>query len=184
MRRNCIKTLHLFARYLLVAVTAAGNFYVFRKILTGPTITATAAALRLFFDDVFIMSPYIFVHGVTTEITASCVAILAYYLLFVLIISTANVKPAKRLMALAVSFAILFILNVARMVLLVFIVHTPYFDTAHFLFEHLFFSVVVVAVWAGISFFMKIKTVPVYSDLKFLYGDWEKRKRTSRRLLR
>ena len=178
MKQHHLKTLFIFARYVLIAIAATGNFYVFRKLLTGPTLAATAAALRLFFDDVCVTSPYIFVHGVTTEIAASCVAALAYYFMFVLIFSTDHVKPAKRLMALAGSFTILFVLNIARMVFLVFIVHKPYFNTAHFLFEHLFFSVVVVAVWAGIAFFMKIKTVPVYSDLKYLYSYWEKRKRT------
>jgi exosortase/archaeosortase family protein len=142
---------------------------VLRKLLTVPTVTILTAVLKHFFN-VSVSGNYIYVNGVVAEVAQSCLAIIPFFLLFVLLFSTADIKPAKRIFAMTISFAVLFVLNIARMSFLVFIIHKPYFDTAHLVLQHFFLMIAVAAIWIGITFIIKIKTIPVYSDMKYLYS--------------
>jgi exosortase/archaeosortase family protein len=169
MKKDSKKVFYLSVRYLFVILASTGNFYLFYKLMTTPTVAAVAAALRPFFD-ILVVDNYIYVRGVVTEIVPSCVAGSAYFLLFFLVLSTADIKPVKRMAVLAFSFATLFIFNIARMVFLVFIIHKPYFDTVHFVLQNLLLTVIVVAIWIGITSTVGIKTIPVYSDMKHLYS--------------
>jgi len=159
----------LFLRYGTIFLVSLGNLYIFHALLTAPTVKAVAVALSPFYK-VTVAGTFIYVKGVTTQIARSCVAASAYYLLFLLTWSTAEIQPRKRLYALLISFSSLFILNIARMVFLVSIIEKPYFDTVHWILQNLTSVVAVVAIWITVTHLLKIKTLPFYSDLKYIYS--------------
>lgn len=125
--------------------------------------------LRPFFDFT-VNGNFIYFDGLIAEVAQSCLAISAFFLLFMLVFATPDIKPAKRLLALVISFAALFILNIMRMFFLVFIIHKPYFEMVHFILLHLVSLVVVVAIWIGMVKLLKIKAIPFYPDVIYLWG--------------
>jgi exosortase/archaeosortase family protein len=167
MDKQSSKILDLFARYFVILLVGIGNLYLFYKVLTPITVRAVAAILDLF-SNPLVIDNMIFLKRVIIEIVPACVAGSAFYLLFLLVVSTAEMNFKKRFLVLVTSFSILFFLNTLRLVLLVPLVTTPYFDTIHWIFWHLISTVFVVAVWVSMVFIYKIKAIPVYSDIKFL----------------
>lgn len=167
MDKQTTKILDLFARYFTILLVGLGNLYLFYTLLTPVTVRAVAAILDIFSNPV-VMDNTILFQRVIIEIIPACVAGSAFYLLFLLVVSTAELDVKKRVLVLITSLSILFFLNTLRLVLLVLLVTTPYFDAIHWVFWHLISTVFVVAIWVSMVYIYKIKTIPVYSDLKFL----------------
>jgi len=161
------KIIDLFARYFIILSVGLGNLYLFYKFLTPLTMRAVVAILDIF-SNPLVTGNTIFFKRVVIEIVPACVAGSAFYLLFLLVVSTADLNVKKRLLVLLTSVVVLFILNILRLVLLVPITSTPYFDAVHWVFWHLVSTVFVVAIWISMVYLYKIKTIPVYSDIKFL----------------
>ena len=169
MNKTTKRILGIFGRYAVIVFFAIGNFTLIYSLLTPPTVKALAMALRPFYD-IVVINNFIYVRGITTEIAPSCIIASAFFLMILLIFSTPEIKPKKRILALVISFAILFILNIARMVFLVSIIHSPHFDTAHWILQNLLSIVAVAAIWIGMVSLLRIRAVPAYSDLKYIYG--------------
>jgi exosortase/archaeosortase family protein len=167
MDKQASKILDVFARYFLILLVGVGNLYIFYKFLTPLTIRAVAAILDIF-SNPFVMDNMIFLKKVIIEIVPACVAGSAFYLLFMLVVSTPDMDIKKRVLVLVTSFSLLFFLNTLRLVLLVPLTTTPYFETIHWIFWHLISTVFVVAIWVSVVYIYKIKGVPVYSDIKFI----------------
>jgi|GEM_PF-257907 len=167
MDKQSSKILDLFARYFTILLVGIGNLYLFYKLLTPITVRAVATILDIF-SNPLVMNNTILFKRVIIEIIPAGVAGSAFYLLFLLVVSTAEIDIKKRFLILVTSISILFFLNTLRLVLLVPLITTPYFDTIHWVFWHLISTVFVVAVWISMVYIYKIKTTPVYSDIKFL----------------
>ena len=69
------------------------------------------------------------------------------------------------------AFAALLVMNILRIVLLIFlfIYGFAYFDAAHKFFWYFMSTLFVVVIWFAEVRMFKIKEIPFYSDLKFLY---------------
>lgn len=163
------KVLDLFIRYSLIFLAGLSNLFIFYKLLTYPTIKTTYSILGLFSEAILIEN-IILIKGLAVEIVPSCVAGAAFYLLFILALSTSSIDLKTRLKIVLTSFIIFFVLNISRIVLLVPLISTSYFETIHLLFWHLVSTVFVVAIWLIVVSLYKIKSIPVYSDIRFLWG--------------
>ena len=105
------------------------------------------------------------------QLIPACIAGAAYYLLLVLNLSTPEIKLKKRIKAIIFSFSVFLVLNVLRIVLLANLAlsGSPYFDVTHTLFWYGVSTIFVVGIWFTEVMIFKIKEIPCYSDLKFLY---------------
>jgi len=181
MKEQSKKIIGLFARYIAVFLVGLGNLYLFYKTLTPLTIYVTNAILSIFTDttlsDTLIRLNSV---GISIEIVPACVAGSAFYLLLLLIMSTADIKPETRTKATITSFVILFAINILRILVLVPFASSPYFDAIHWIFWHLISVVFVVGVWLLTIKLYKIKSIPVYSDLKYI-ASLIKTKKTKRK---
>jgi len=180
MNKQSEKIFGLFARYFALLLAGAGNLYIFYKILTPITIWASWGILSLL-SETKIAGSFIFFKGTIIEIAPACVAGAAFYLLFILILSTAEVKPMKRFYALITASGMFFILNLSRIVFLTLIARASYFPTVHWIFWNLVSTIFVVAIWFAVIKIYKIKSIPVYSDVKYLrnlkFGKKSKRRK-------
>lgn len=169
MNKKAKRILSIFARYAIIVLISIGNLKLIYSLLTPPTVKVLAMALKSFYD-ISAIDNFIYVRGVTTEIAPSCIIASAFFLMFFLIFSTPDIKPKKRIFALMISFVILFTLNIARMVFLVSIIHSRYFIAMHWIMQNLLSIFAVAAIWIGMVSILRIKKVPVCSDLKYIYG--------------
>ena len=173
------KVADLFIRYLIILLLGIGNLYLFYKILTPATIYAASAILRIFTNP-RIFGNMILMKQAAIEIIPACVAGSAFYLLFILLMATPDIKIKKRLLILVTSFIILFLLNIFRILLLIPLASTQYFDAIHWIFWNLISTIFVVAIWISMVKLFNIKRIPIYSDVKFLSGFLKKRKNPKR----
>jgi exosortase/archaeosortase family protein len=157
----------LFLRYLTVLILGAGNLYLIYKILTPLTIHTTNIILNIFTPTT--LHENVIRFGATTiQIVPACVAGAAFYLLLILLFTTADLKPKTRAYAILTATAILFTLNIARILLLTSLIYLPNFETIHWVFWHIVSTVFVVATYIATTKLYKIKSIPVYSDFKYL----------------
>jgi len=179
MNQQSKKISGLFIRYIIIVLAGLGNLYIFYKILTPLTIRAVALVLSIFTDP-FVLGNTIYTKYAAIELIPACIAGAAFYLLFILVMSTPDIRPLKRLGLLAATLADLFILNVIRILILITLIRTPSFETAHWIFWHVISTVFVVGIWIAYVYIFKIKSVPIYSDVKYLAGLIKPRKKSKR----
>ena len=179
MRRQLSILFNLFARYLVIVLLGLGNLYFFYKILTPLTVNTVTKILSLF-SEVTITHSTLYLDGLTIEMIPACIAGAAFYLLTILVFSTPNLKPRIRFLALFTSLLFLFILNVLRIIILISIAGTLYFNAAHWIFWHLVSTIFIVAIWIAVIRMYNIKGIPVLSDLEYLYSLIDARKNTQR----
>ena len=161
------KTTNLFLRYLTILILGTGNFYLIYKALTPLTIHTTNLLLNIF-TPTTLTEDIIRFNQATIQIVPSCVAGSAFYLLLILLFSTANIKPTTRLYAILTATATLFILNITRILILASLTTTPNFETIHWIFWHIVSTIFVAATYIATTKLYKIKSIPVYSDIKYL----------------
>jgi len=169
--------LDIFIRYAILVVVAFPSLWLFYFIFTPITVYPVYFLLNLFFD-ASLMNNTILVGKCPVEIIKACVAGSAYYLLLILNLTIPKIKLYKRIKMIILSFASFLIINILRIFLLsiIFLEESAWFDITHKLFWYLGSIVFVVGIWfAGIKLF-KIKEVPFYSDVKFLYGKTDLKK--------
>ena len=161
----------IFIRYIILVLVAIPNLYIFYLIFTPLTIYPVFFLLNLFFE-ASLNGSTIFFNQISIQIIKACVAGSAYYLLLILNLSTPKIKPTKRIKMILLAFASLLILNILRIFLLsIFLVSNfSLFNIVHKIFWYLVSIIFVVAIWFAQARLFKIKEIPFYSDLKFLYN--------------
>ena len=176
MNRQSKKIIGMFARYFALLLIGTNSLYVIYKILTPLTIRITTAILSIFTSPTLIGN-FIVLTGVTIEIIPACVAGAAFYLLLILTLSVHNVKPIIRTKATITAIAILFALNILRILFLITIIKSTHFQTVHWIIWHFVSTIFVVGTWFAIIKIYKIKSIPIYSDIKYLIKSIKKSKR-------
>ena len=161
MDRQTKKILGLFVRYFSLLLVGVGNFYIIYKLLI-PLTTHIVNSVLLIFTDTIVIGNIIYLPWVWIEIASSCVAGSAFYLLLLLILSSANIKPRVRAKAVLTSFAMLFVLNVLRILILIPMTGSNYFNVVHWVFWHLISILFVVFIWFYIVKIYKIKSTYSY----------------------
>lgn len=170
MKKNSKQFLDILFRYLILVVIALPNFWIFYFVFTPLTIYPVYFLINLFFDS-FLIENVIVAQGIAIELIPACIAGSAYYLLSILNLSTANIKPIKRTKMIFLSFVLFLILNVLRIFLLSVMAFTgsSWFDITHITFWYAISTIFVVGIWFFEAKKFKIKEIPFYSDVKFLY---------------
>jgi exosortase/archaeosortase family protein len=158
-------------RYLFLLIIGLPNLYLFYIFFTPLTIYSVYFLFSLFFETSLEGIVLIVENCFPIEIIKACIAGSAYYLLLILNLSIPNIKIKKRLKMISMSFAALLILNILRIFFLglIFISGSNLFDITHNILWYFISIILVVAIWFSEVKFFKIKEIPFYSDLKFLY---------------
>jgi len=164
--------LDLIIRYLLLVIVAIPNLYIFYLIFTPLTIYPINFLLKIFFNATSNYNINL-INNFSIEIINACIAGSAYYLLLILNLSIPKINIKKRLKMIGFAFLTLLILNISRIFLLVSItLYNPsLFDITHKLFWYAISIFFVVGIWFAEVKIFKIKQIPFYSDINFLYKD-------------
>lgn len=164
------KGLLILLRYIILVLIAVPNLFLFYFIFKPLTIYPIFSLLNTLFGASLYEST-IRVGLLSIEIVNACVAGSAYYLLTILNLSTPNIKIGKRLKMLIFSLFSFLILNILRIAILsiMAIKEMPVFDVTHKILWYLGGTIFVVGIWFLAVKIFKVKDIPIYSDLKFLY---------------
>jgi exosortase/archaeosortase family protein len=142
----------------------------FYLIFTPLTLYGTYGLLYFYkpiiFGNGFIIKGQIF------NLIDACVAGSAYYLIWVLMLLSKDIKSVERIKIVLIGFLLIYLMNIIRVALLIFIAvkfGPNLFEAVHMIFWKFLVGVYVALVWILLVYIFKIKSIPVYSDLKYLY---------------
>ncbi|MBR9705666.1 pacearchaeosortase [Candidatus Pacearchaeota archaeon] len=137
-------------------------------ILKPLTVYVSSFLLSLFYT-VYTVKDYIIINNVPIQIVSSCVAGSAYLLLLILNLSL-PLSTKKRFFSLLLSIFVLFVINVLRIVLfsMLYTNNFKYFILTHNFTWYFLSTLFVVLIWILTTKLFKIKSIPIYSDLKSL----------------
>ncbi len=160
----------IFIRYLVLILIAIPNLFIFYFIFTPLTIYPLYFLFNLFYD-VTLINHVLFVSSFPIEIIPACVAGAAYYLLLMFNLSTPGMEAKRRIKLIGISFLTLLIINITRIFILgiLFVNESGLFDILHYVLWYIGSTVFVVGIWFYQVKHYKIKKIPFYSDLKYLF---------------
>jgi len=163
-------------RYILLLIVAIPGLWLFYIIFTPLTVYPVYYLLSLFYD-VSIKGQVVNIAGIVSiELIGACIAGSAYYLLLILNLSIQKIKISKRIKLLIYSFLAFLIINILRIFILSVLYMREYsgFELTHQIFWYVGSIVIVILIWfVGINIY-KVKEIPFYNDLKFLYKELRK----------
>jgi len=170
MKKTSKRFIDILIRYSILIILAIPNFWLFYLIFTPLTLYPVYFLLNIFFS-ASLTGTTILINNFPIELIPACIAGAAYYLLLILNLSVPNIKLKKRIKMILLSFSLLLFLNILRIfsLSLIFLSGNSLFDAAHKLFWYLGSTVFVVGIWFIEVKIFKIKKIPIYSDIKFLY---------------
>ncbi len=176
VRKENIWVLDIVLRYLIAAL-AFLIIPVFYLIFKPLTVGLTSWIMDIFYS-VQVSGGTLFFSGfnASIEIVDACVAGSAYFLLFLLNVLTRDIKIMKRIYVLLFSFAYLFLINVIRLVIIIpmFLNNSAWFDFTHKFFWFALSVIFVALIWILAIKVFRIREVPVYSDVAFIFHKLEK----------
>jgi exosortase/archaeosortase family protein len=163
-----LKPISLLLRYILLLGLVISLPLIY-KILTPITIYFTGFLLKLFYSVSILKEVIMINQSIIVAISPACVAGSAYLLLLILNLST-PMKVLTRVYFILFSIVVLFLINVLRIfVLSVLLVNNfEFFDLTHKLIWYCLSTIFVVVIWFLSVKLFKIKSIPVYSDMKYL----------------
>ncbi len=169
-KRGNIKIYNIFIRYIILLLIALPNLWIFYFIFTPLTIYPVFFLLKLFFP-VSLSGSTLILKGTPIQLVKSCIAGSAYYLLLILNLTT-PMQLRKRVFSVLFSFLVFLIINIFRIFFfsILFLHFFSLFKLAHLITWYLLSAVIIFLVWLTEIKLFKIKKIPVYSDIKFLYG--------------
>lgn len=170
MDKRAEKFWDIIIRYLILVVLPLGSLWIFYLIFTPLTIYPLFFLFDSFFGAV-LNGTIIYVNSVPVEMIGACIAGSAYYLLLIFNLSTPNIMFSRRLKMILFSFLIFLVANIIRIFFLTMIyINSPgFFDITHQILWYAGSTVLIVAIWFFQVKLYRIKEIPFYSDLKFLY---------------
>lgn len=170
-KKDTKKFFDILIRYLILVLVALPGLWIFYFVFTPLTIYPIYLFFGLFFDVLLLGNILIINNEFPIEFIKACIAGSAYYLLLILNLSTPKIDLKKRVKMIILSFALFLFVNLLRILILIFlfIYGFPYFDAAHEFFWYFMSTLFVIGIWFAEVKIFKIKGIPFYSDLKFLY---------------
>ena len=171
MKKITKKFLDISTRYMILVLIALPGLSIFYFIFTPLTVNSTFFLLDLLYEASLRGNVINLMNNFFIEIIAACVAGSAYYLLLILNMSIQKIKLKKRLGHIFLAFLSYFIINILRILVLsvLYVNKFSLFDIAHRLFWYLGSIVFVAAIWFAEVKLFKIREIPFYEDIKFLY---------------
>jgi len=176
------KVSSLLLRYALIILAGLGNLFIVYAICGPLTFYLASLILPLFGAVSSFQTLHLIIFNTTTiYLINACVAGSAYYLLFILNLSTPNIKFLKRIYMLAFCFGSLLLLNLIRIVLMTLIAGSKLFYSVHMLFWYVLSLVFVIAIWFLAVRIFRIKEVPVFSDVSYLIKQMNSKRKITKR---
>lgn len=103
----------------------------------------------------------------------ACIAVAMYYLLWILVLLTKEIKVFDRVKILLFGFFLLLVMNVFRVFILVLIADNYgilVFDAIHLIWWKFMSGIYVAFVWIFLVKYFKIDSIPIWDDIKELIG--------------
>lgn len=125
------------------------------------------------------LGPYSF------EFIDACVAPAAFYLLWVLVMLVKDIKFKIRVKMVLLGFLLLLGMNVLRVAVLVLTANYlgfNLFEAVHLIWWKFMSGVYLAAIWIFLVWYYKIKSIPVYDDLRYLFRFTKKKKELKKSL--
>lgn len=143
---------------------------IFYLIYLKPTLVYSFLTLSVY--NPILWNDSLIINNDILKFVPACIASIAYYLLAVLILFTKDLSFKKMFQIFVLGSLIIFIANIIRIDLLIIILlefGVDWFNKLHLLIWRFLSTIFVVIVWIFLTKLFKIKTIPVYSDLKYLW---------------
>lgn len=156
----------LIIRILLCFIPISIFLFLFTKI------TIYGSYLSLIFYNPVIDGINLLIGDQVFIFVEACIAALAYMLLWVLIMLTKGVILPIRIKMFLFGSLLIYLMNIIRIFVLINIsinLGLNWFEKIHLVFWDFTASIFVAFVWIFLINFYKIKTIPIYSDLEYLY---------------
>jgi hypothetical protein len=165
-RRICF----LFLRYAILILVAFSNLWLFYFIFNPLTIYPVSFFLKLFFP-ANLTGTTIILKDSSIQLVRACIAGSAYYLLLILNLTT-PMSLKKRIPSIIFSFSAFLFINIIRILIfsVLFLASFSFFNLIHLIFWYFLSSFIVFLIWIINIKIFKIRAVPIYTDLRFLYG--------------
>jgi exosortase/archaeosortase family protein len=159
-------------RYLVLILVAIPNLSLFYSVFSPLTIYPAFFLFKLVFNASLYQNLILLNSSSVIEIIPSCVMGSAYYLLLILNLSVPGIKLGKRLFMIFSAFLTLLIINVLRIFLLgtLYTSNSPWSEPLHIFFWYFLSIVFVLGIWFIQTKLFRIKEIPFYSDVKFLFS--------------
>ncbi|PIN90235.1 hypothetical protein COU57_03955 [Candidatus Pacearchaeota archaeon CG10_big_fil_rev_8_21_14_0_10_32_14] len=163
--------LNILYRYIILLLIAIPGISIFYFLFTSLTIYPVYYLVQIYSKATLYGNLITLSNNISLEIVGACVAGSAYLLLTILNLSTSNIKLKKRILMLLSSYFIFLIFNIIRIVFLGYLVFigSAYFDIVHSVLWYGISTIFVVALWFAQIHYFKVNSIPIYSDIKFLY---------------
>ena len=171
MKKVSKQFLDILIRYAILVLVAIPGLWIFYFIFTPLTVYPVYFLLNLFFEASLSGNVINIINIVYIEMISACIAGSAYYLLLILNLSIPKLNLKKRLNLISFLFLFFLIMNILRVFLLslIAISGSPLFDITHRIFWYTGSIIFVIGIWfTGVKLF-KIKEIPFYLDIRFLY---------------
>ncbi len=152
---------------------------IFYVVFTPLTLFYSWFLLDAFHPSILIGNTIHTSYGISLKFIDACTAGAAYLLLFLLILLTKGIDWKVRFEMMAWGSIAFLVANIARIGVLFYILFVygqNMFDSVHLIFWKIVSTVIVFAIWVWLIKKFKIKTIPVYSDVKYLWKYLRKKK--------
>ena len=159
----------LFRLILLFAVPLSLFYFIFTPL----TIYPSYFLLKLSgFAPQITSSTVLAFKELAIKFVPACIAGSAYYLLYILIMLTKDLSIMQSLKLFIYGSLLILSVNLIRIYIIVFVLikyGLNYFDMIHLFFWTFVASTYVALIWIFLTRKMKIKSIPAYSDVMYLY---------------
>ena len=161
----------IFIRYLILFIIAIFSGFIFSTLFTTPTIFLSYTLLSIFYSATLV-NQTILINNISLTFIEACIAPSAYLLLTILHLATPWKSSRRLILSLLMSYLLFLIFNIIRIVFLahLFINDSAYFDLAHKLLWYGASTLLVIGIWFFNVFLFKIKSIPIYTDVKSLFS--------------
>jgi len=156
---------NLIIRLVLALIIAISQPFYF--LFSKPTFYLSYLVTK--FYNPIIIDNTIIINNIKLVFIPACTAASAYLLLALLILTTKDISFKKSIKIFIIGSLAILTANIIRiLVLIIILVNLNYntFQTIHLFFWKILSSIFVVILWIYLTKKYKIKTIPIYSDLK------------------
>lgn len=160
-------------RYLIILLFGFGNLYLFYLILTPLTNYAVFGVVKLVDVSAYLFEGYIYLTNLSVGIVEACVAGAGFYLLFTLAMSVRNISLKERVALIFFNFCLFYLLNVTRILGLIFIYGNRFFDLIHWILWNVVSIFLLLAVWFLSVYLFRIKSIPIFDDLNLFFKEYQ-----------
>jgi len=160
--------LNLPARIIILLIILLIPINIFNLVFSDITLNLSYFLLKALNLNPSLTSNSIIINNYNLIFIPACVASSAYYLLTALIFLTRNLTIKKMLHLFIFGSLVLLIANIIRIDILIIILlkyGNNYFEKLHLFFWKILSSIFVALTWIFLTYTLRIKTIPVYSDL-------------------